>query len=118
MSDTIGAALDRQEAEITAYYHERTRGRRLGALRLLAYALIGTLLVVFLAFLGQDLWAAFALSVLVLAATLIELRFQSHQKPRPVTGVRALYARLAAAYEAEPITPKRGCGAPGDRYPL
>jgi hypothetical protein len=33
-------------------------------------------------------------------------------------GVRALYARLAEAYEAEPVVKDRRGGAPGDPYPL
>jgi len=33
-------------------------------------------------------------------------------------GVRALYARLAKEYEAEPIVPDRGGGLPEDRYSL
>lgn len=37
--------------------------------------------------------------------------------PQP-TGVRALYARLAEAYEAEPVVENRRGGAPGDPYPL
>lgn len=37
--------------------------------------------------------------------------------PQP-TGVRALYARLAEAYEAEPPTEHRRSGTAGDPYPL
>lgn len=33
-------------------------------------------------------------------------------------GVRAMYARLASDYEAEPTVPDHGGGVPGDRYPL
>jgi hypothetical protein len=33
-------------------------------------------------------------------------------------GVRAMYARLARAYEAEPTVPNRNGGAPGDLYQL
>ena len=32
--------------------------------------------------------------------------------------VRALYARLAREYEAEPTVPDHGGGLPGDRFPL
>lgn len=38
--------------------------------------------------------------------------------PRPEPGVRAMYARLARAYEAEPMVPDHGGGVPGDRFPL
>lgn len=32
--------------------------------------------------------------------------------------VRAMYRRMAAAYNAQPTVPDYGGGVPGDRYPL
>lgn len=34
------------------------------------------------------------------------------------SGVRAMYARLASAYRAEPTVPDHGGGVSGDKYPL
>lgn len=37
---------------------------------------------------------------------------------KEVVGVRAMYARLAREYEAEPTVSDHGGGVPGDRFPL
>lgn len=36
----------------------------------------------------------------------------------PTSGVRAMYARLAQSYDAEPTVPDRRGGVPGDLFPL
>lgn len=38
--------------------------------------------------------------------------------PGELTGVRALYRRLAAEYERQPTVPDRRGGVVGDRYPF
>lgn len=40
------------------------------------------------------------------------------RRSKEFVGVRAMYARLAREYEAEPTVPDHGGGVPGDRFPL
>jgi hypothetical protein len=59
----------------------------------------------------QVSWSESVVSVWVLPTSDAEPSDQSG-------GVRAMYARLARAYDAEPTVPDHRGGVPGDRFPL
>ncbi|MGH2406454.1 MAG: hypothetical protein ACRDF7_00055 [Candidatus Limnocylindrales bacterium] len=48
--------------------------------------------------------------------TFVARVFEHRPEPTDDSGLRALYARLAAEYEAEPTVPDHGGGLAEDRY--